>query len=212
MGGDPTRGAVPGGGDAPDVAATPSPGGVVTGGTSASGAPTGGSSTGGQGSTGGKASRAGGAGTGGSVEGGAGGTGGDTPVDAFLDLDRTRMDFGTIVLDTTATDTFTVTNRGASISGVPSIGVEAGVAPDPVLFTVTNVGDAAAGPIAASIVGEFGSDHAISDSDCTTLTPLEGRAPSRWCAPPMERCWRPPRRRPVDHRRPIPRCDPADPW
>lgn len=95
------------------------------------------------------------------------------------------MDFGTIVLGTTATDTFTVTNRGASISGVPSIGVEARGAPDPVLFTVTNVGDAAAGPIAASIVGEFGSDHAISDSDCTALTPQETCTLSVVCRPPM---------------------------
>jgi len=127
-------------------------GGAATGGSGAdsggSGAPTGGSSTGGaQGDTGGNASGTGGAATGGSAaeggtgtggsaaEGGAGGTGGDTPVEASLDLDRSRMDFGTIALGTTATDTFTVTNRGASISGVPSISVDASGAPDAVVVS-----------------------------------------------------------------------------
>lgn len=136
-------------------------GGVSAGGAASggSGAPSGGSSTGGTaGDTGGIAPETGGAGTGGAVAdggvgtggatpeggagtsgaaaaGGAGGTGGDTPVDASLDVDRSRMDFGTIVLGTTATDTFIVTNRGASISGVPSLSVDSAGAPNPVVVS-----------------------------------------------------------------------------
>ena len=105
-------------------------GGAATGGILTAGAFTGGSSAGGA-STGGNS--AGGApggsdsGTGGAEPGGAapeGGTGGSTPVEAFLDLERSRMDFGTIVLGTTATDTFTLTNLGASTSGIPTISVD----------------------------------------------------------------------------------------
>jgi len=136
-GGTGAGGAVTGGTSAGGVSMGGSdPGGGPGGGTSTGGAPTGGSSAGGaQGDTGGNASGTGGAGTGGSAGGGAGGTGGDTPVDASLDLDRSRMDFGTIVLGTTAIDTFTVTNRGASISGVPSVSVEASGAPDAVVVS-----------------------------------------------------------------------------
>ncbi len=98
----------------------------------AGGATTGGSSPGGaMGRTGGM-----GPGTGGSAAAsGADETGGNTPVGASLEIDRSRMDFGTIALGTTATDTFTVTNRGASISGVPSVIVESGGAPDPVVVS-----------------------------------------------------------------------------
>ena len=105
--------------------------GASTGESGAGGTPSGGSSTGGAlGDTGGSNiagddSGTGGAGTGGTAtEGGAGGDGGDTPAGASLALDRSRMDFGTIVLGTTATDTFTLTNRGASTSGIPNLSVE----------------------------------------------------------------------------------------
>ncbi len=110
--------------------------GASPGGSSGGGAFTGGSSTGGAlGETGGNDSGTGGAETGGAEAGGAGGSGGETPASAFLELDRSRMDFGTVVLGTTATDTFTLTNRGASASGIPSISVEASGTPDPVIVS-----------------------------------------------------------------------------
>jgi hypothetical protein len=47
------------------------------------------------------------------------GTGG-----TFLDLDASRMDYGSVTPGTTTVGTFTLTNRGGSTSGVPSITME----------------------------------------------------------------------------------------
>jgi hypothetical protein len=110
-------------------------GGARTGGTEAGGSGTGGTRTGGTG--------AGGFGTGGARTGGAGGTTGagtgGTPAEAFLDLDHTKMDFGSIAPGTTKTETFILTNRGASTSGVPIVTTEGTVYPlgNPNPVTVT---------------------------------------------------------------------------
>ena len=110
-------------------------GGTRTGGTGAGGSGTGGTRTGGTG--------AGGSGTGGTRTGGAGGTTGagtgGTPAEAFLDLDHTKMDFGSIAPGTTKTEAFTLTNRGATTSGVPFVTTEGTVYPlgNPNPVTVT---------------------------------------------------------------------------
>ncbi len=142
-GGNHTAGASTGGSGAGGTSTGGSgPGGAFPGGSGPGGASTGGSSTGaapgdtGGSNTGGNDVGTGGEETGGTAtEGGAGGGGGGTPADAFLELDHSRMDFGTIVLGTTATDTFTLTNRGASTSGIPSIGVAPGRSSDPVTIS-----------------------------------------------------------------------------
>ncbi|MBN2192615.1 MAG: choice-of-anchor D domain-containing protein [Polyangiaceae bacterium] len=142
-GGSEAGGTITGGGGSGGVpTAGGNTGGEGTGGIQAAGAPSdgsgadGGASTGGSsaaliggssagavvGGKGGDEPGTGGVETGGTgAQGGVGGSGGSTPVDASLELDRSRMDFGTIVLGATATDTFTVTNRGASTSGIPRI-------------------------------------------------------------------------------------------
>jgi hypothetical protein len=126
-GGMSAGGSSPGGGATGGVhMAGASPGGSGAGGTSTGG----GSDGGATGDTGGNASGGNDSGTGGTEtggtgpDGGGGGTGGDTPTGASLELDGSRMDFGTIVLGATAWDTFTLTNQGASPSGTPRISVE----------------------------------------------------------------------------------------
>ena len=102
-------------------------GGMTTGGAAGE---TGGMATGGMG-TGGAA--AGGMGTGGAADGTGGmATGGEggIPSEAHLELDpSTSMDYDAIVLGTTAVATYTVTNRGASTSGIPSISTDFGAVP-----------------------------------------------------------------------------------
>ncbi|MBN1610835.1 MAG: choice-of-anchor D domain-containing protein [Polyangiaceae bacterium] len=129
-GGAPTGGRNTGGGSTGGTP-TATGGRTDTGGSGSGGASAGGSSTGGVlGDTGGSSTGGNDIGTGGvetggtTTEGGAGGGGGGTPTEAFLELDHSRMDFGTVVLGSTATDTFTLTNRGASTSGIPTISVQ----------------------------------------------------------------------------------------
>jgi hypothetical protein len=101
-----------------------STGAVATGGTGVGGTGTGGARTGGAGTggTGTGGARTGGTGTGGKASGGTGGT----VAGASLELDRSRMDFGSIALGTASVATFTLTNRGTSTSGVPFVIPEGG--------------------------------------------------------------------------------------
>jgi len=122
------------------VAGTVADGGSGFAGTGAGGAGTGGVATGG--------AHSGGTHTGGTGTGGAGGTTsagtGGTPAEALLDLDGSRMAFDPIPLGTTRVATFTLTNRGASTSGVPSIRTETKAYPTgtPNPVTVTGCGAA----------------------------------------------------------------------
>ncbi len=123
-----------------DVGGTVAAGGSGFAGTGAGGARTGGAAAGG--------AHSGGTHTGGTGTGGAGGTTGagtgGTPAEALLDLDGSRMAFDPIPLGTTRVATFTLTNRGASASGVPSIRTETKTYPTgtPNPVTVTGCGAA----------------------------------------------------------------------
>jgi hypothetical protein len=128
-------------GGATTVAATGGRGidGGVAGGSTGHVA-TGGAATGGAGTG---AVATGGAGTGGAGTGGATGRGtGGTPAGAALELDSSRMDFGTMTLGTTRVASFTVTNRGASTSGLPVVTTQPTGTPNP--LTVTGCGAALA--------------------------------------------------------------------
>jgi len=159
--------AAPGGSGSGGLATGGAAGAVATGGSGVAGTGTGGAGTGGAatggagavaaGGSGSGGARTGGAGTGGAQTGGsgsggartggtgAGGTGG-TPPGAFLDLAPTSMDFGQIALGTTAVATFTLTNQGASPSGVPSFAAEGATYPlgTPNPVTVSGCGAALA--------------------------------------------------------------------
>lgn len=67
---------------------------------------------------GGNTGAAGVTGTGGAGKAGASGTG-----EASLVLDRSRLDFDSVALGNTVVETFTLTNRGGTTSGLPSISV-----------------------------------------------------------------------------------------
>jgi hypothetical protein len=120
-GGTATGGADTGGTTGTGAAASAgAEGGEFGAGGSAGALTTGGSETGGTG-TGGAAG-----GTGGTATGGTGGI----PSEAYLELDpTTSMNYDSIVLGTTAVATYTVTNRGASTSGIPSISTDFGAVP-----------------------------------------------------------------------------------
>jgi hypothetical protein len=147
MGGGGTVGTATGGtgagGARADAAATDaaSVGGARADATATDAASAGGSAAGGTDAGG---TRAGGTGAGGMATGGATGTGG-----ALLALDHSRLDFGSIALGTTSVATFTLTNRGGSTSGVPTISLEPLTAE---IGTVATKGCEAALPPGASCV------------------------------------------------------------